>query len=82
MRRIDRRVAMQAGLVLAGRMLAGALPAREQDNPMPEVLREALERQGDAPVLGNPGGDITLTEFFDYNCPFCRQTVPVLQKLI
>lgn len=82
MRRIDRRAAMQAGLVMAGGMLAGALPARAQDNPMPEVLREALERQGDAPVLGNPGGDITLTEFFDYNCPFCRQTVPVLQKLI
>lgn len=73
---------MQAGLALAGGMLAGALPARAQDNPMPEVLREALERQGDAPVLGNPEGDITLTEFFDYNCPFCRQTVPLLQKLI
>lgn len=82
MRQIDRRAAMQAGLALAGGMLAGALPARAQDNPMPEVLREALERQGDAPVLGNPEGDITLTEFFDYNCSFCRQTVPVLQKLI
>lgn len=23
----------------------------------------------DNPVLGNPQGDITLTEFFDYNCP-------------
>ena len=73
---------MQGGLVLAGGMLAGAVPARAQDNPMPAVLREALERQGDAPVLGNPDGDITLTEFFDYNCPFCRQTVPLLQKLI
>ena len=82
MRQIDRRTAMRTGLVLAGGMLAGALPVRAQDNPMPEVLREALERQGDAPVLGNPGGDITLTEFFDYNCPFCRQTVPVLQRLI
>lgn len=82
MRQIDRRAAMQAGLALAGGMLAGALPARAQDNPMPEVLREALERQADAPVLGNPEGDITLTEFFDYNCSFCRQTVPVLQKLI
>ena len=40
-----------------------ALAAR--DNPMPEELRKALERDPTAPVLGNPEGDVTLTEFFD-----------------
>lgn len=25
-------------------------------------------------VLGNPKGDITVVEFFDYNCPYCRQS--------
>ncbi len=73
---------MQSGLVLIGGVLAGALPALGQDNPMPEELRLALEREGDAVVLGNPAGDVTLTEFFDYNCPFCRETVPVLHRLI
>src|SRR5213592_3828434 len=27
----------------------------------------------DSPVGGNPNGNITLVEFFDYNCPYCRQ---------
>ena len=35
-----------------------------------------------APVLGNPKGDVTLVEFFDYRCPYCRQVEPWLQTLI
>ncbi|WCR10638.1 DsbA family protein [Paracoccus stylophorae] len=63
-----------------------ALPAlsqgTERANPMPEELRKTLERSSNAPVLGNPDGDITLTEFFDYNCPFCRKMVGTVQQLI
>jgi protein-disulfide isomerase len=33
-------------------------------------------------VAGNPKGDVTLVEFFDYNCPWCKKSVPELQKLI
>ena len=54
----------------------------DRPNPMPEELRKDLERDPTAPVLGNPKGDITLTEFFDYNCPFCRKMVGTVQKLI
>ena len=57
-----------------------ALAAR--DNPMPDELRKALERDPTAPVLGNPDGDVTLTEFFDYNCPFCREMVDPIHRLI
>lgn len=41
---------------------------------------EALATAGDRifrnpadPVLGNPDGDVTIVEFFDYNCGFCRR---------
>lgn len=64
---------------------AGASPAfgqADRPNPMPEELREALERDRNAIVLGNPQGNITLTEFFDYNCPFCKKIVPAMQRLI
>lgn len=27
----------------------------------------------DQPVLGNPQGDVTVVEFFDYQCPFCKR---------
>lgn len=56
--------------------------AAARANPMPEELRRALERDPTAPVLGNPEGDITLTEFFDYNCSFCRRVVGTMQRLV
>ncbi len=33
-------------------------------------------------VLGNPDGDVTLVEFFDYNCGFCRQAMPDMTRLL
>lgn len=33
-------------------------------------------------VLGNPDGDVTLVEMFDYNCTYCRQSVPDLMQLL
>src|SRR5262249_32540944 len=34
--------------------------------------RDELTRAPDAPVLGNPNGDVTVVEFFDYRCPYCK----------
>ena len=44
--------------------------------------RDVLERDPNAPVLGNPDGDVTVVEFFDYNCPFCRRAMPEVQGLL
>lgn len=35
----------------------------------------------DSPVGANPKGDAVLVEFFDYNCPYCRQATPMLDSL-
>ncbi len=32
--------------------------------------------------VGNPKGKVTLVEFFDYNCGYCKQALPDLQRLI
>jgi protein-disulfide isomerase len=34
------------------------------------------------PVGGNPQGDVTIVEFFDYRCPYCKQVLPSLQTLL
>jgi protein-disulfide isomerase len=34
-----------------------------------------------SPVGGNPEGDVSLVEFFDYNCPYCRKAVPILAEM-
>lgn len=33
-------------------------------------------------VIGNPKGDVTLVEFFDYNCGFCRRAIKDIDTLI
>lgn len=44
--------------------------------------KEALFNSPRQVVLGNPEGDVTLVEFFDYNCGYCRRAAEDLDKLI
>jgi len=44
--------------------------------------RQILEQDPNAPVLGNPDGDVTVVEFFDYNCPYCRKAASAVEGLI
>ncbi|PYE88231.1 DsbA family protein [Phyllobacterium leguminum] len=36
---------------------------------------------GDA-VFGNPDGNVTVVEFFDYNCGYCKQALPDMDALL
>lgn len=45
-------------------------------------FKKDLVDDPNAPVLGNPAGDATIVEFFDYRCPYCRQVEPFLQALL
>ncbi|HXY58547.1 MAG TPA: DsbA family protein [Methylocystis sp.] len=33
-------------------------------------------------VVGNPDGDVTIVEFFDYNCGYCKQSLANVAKLV
>ena len=35
-----------------------------------------------SPVGGNPKGDITIVEFFDYNCGYCKRAAPTLKAVM
>lgn len=50
--------------------------------PAIEMYRGYLENDPNAPVIGNPEGDVTIVEFFDYRCGFCRRHFPEVMKLV
>ncbi|BCJ91100.1 outer membrane protein [Terrihabitans soli] len=63
---------------------------REQDEKKADEARADVFRKGasdiyDSPhqvVLGNPNGDVTLVEFFDYNCGYCKQALADTEELL
>jgi protein-disulfide isomerase len=44
--------------------------------------RSQLESDADTPFAGNAKGDVTIVEFFDYNCGYCKQMIPTIQELL
>lgn len=44
--------------------------------------RDELLHDPNSAVAGNPNGDVTLVEFFDYRCPYCKAIEPSLEALI
>ena len=44
--------------------------------------RGAIEEPYGSAWIGNPKGDVTLVEYYDYNCGYCRATLPTLEKLV
>ncbi len=45
-------------------------------------LRAELERDPATFIAGNPRGDVTVVEFFDYRCGFCKRAQPIVQQLL
>ena len=78
------RHSRREALGLLGASALGAViasgPARGQ---VETVLTEALVlRDPDIPVAGNADGDITIVEYFDYNCPYCRKIAPEIMQVV
>ena len=44
--------------------------------------RDALYGDANSHVAGNPHGDVTIVEFFDYRCPYCRRALEAVQTIL
>ncbi len=44
--------------------------------------RNELAADGDTPYAGSREPDVTIVEFFDYTCPYCRQAHPIVGELL
>lgn len=59
-----------------------AVAEAERDKALVQHNLAALTNDGFSWVGGNPDGDITIVEFMDYRCGFCRRAKPEVERLL
>ncbi len=57
-------------------------PSSSLTKAVDELVTQDLLNDPASPVLGAATGDVTMVEFFDYRCPYCKQMAPELPKLM
>jgi protein-disulfide isomerase len=76
----QRRAAASANAT-AGAATAPANPAADRSAAVAGNAAELFSSSHQV-TLGNPDGDVTLVEFFDYNCGYCKRALPDMLALI
>lgn len=59
----------------------GRLQERETGK-LVAAVRPAIETPVGSAWAGNPRGDVTVVEYYDYNCGYCRASLPIIRQLI
>jgi protein-disulfide isomerase len=60
----------------------GRADADERSRKAVAARRQDLQGDTTSPIAGNPKGDVTIVEFFDYRCPYCKQVEPAIDALL
>lgn len=59
-----------------------SLPAAYAEDAPNVLSRDKILRDADIPVLGNPNGDLTIVEYSDYQCPYCKKIAPIVDQVV
>jgi protein-disulfide isomerase len=78
-------IARAIRLALVSLLVFGSLSTAVQSQELQEISRD-----GEKAILAKPGlqmagarhPDLTIVEYFDYNCPFCKRVVPTFKQLL
>jgi protein-disulfide isomerase len=65
--------------LIGGALLVAGSPSQGAEN---DVTNEMIFADPEAPIGGNLAGDLTIVDFFDYNCPFCKDSAVHLERLV
>ena len=77
MRHLVKALGLMAALAI------GALPhASAQSAPNDLLSRDSVLRDPAVPVAGNASAEFAIVEYFDYQCPYCKKTEPILREVV
>ncbi|MBN8954212.1 MULTISPECIES: DsbA family protein [unclassified Rhizobium] len=62
--------------------LAAVLPPSLAFASKAPTDRDMVLDDPDAPVLCNPKGDVTVVEYFDYQCPYCKKSYEMVREVV
>ena len=82
LRRVFLKGALAAGTGIVGLAAFGSGSEAAEATRLPSDMVGDVLRLNGRVSLGAKAGDVTLIEFFDYNCPYCRVSAPEIRPLL
>jgi protein-disulfide isomerase len=82
MKNLHRRSVLLLPLILAATAAIGAHPTADDFDLITAAGQKEILSAPASPSIGATAPEVTIVEYFDYNCPYCKRLVPVFQALL